>query len=222
MLEVCALHPRALLTESVQQHLRVGAPSTHLPMPGRRFTRLGEFLAAIALVLHDFNVDRAFWSSGPGGVGQSLVSHLIDSTFRDHHRWVDMKVYYDDHEMWKQADLLTIALIVTGQESSDTDRRMREAIFTQHISGILDEDCVVLVRMLRQEREEAIAHWSCARRRLLVYDGCHMMCKCFFFFRVCISFLDSGICLSFVITGCLSALSLEKTLREGQPIGASS
>ena len=38
-------------------------------------------------------------------VGQSLVSLLIDGTFRDHHRWVETNVYCDDHEMRKQADL---------------------------------------------------------------------------------------------------------------------
>ena len=52
----------------------------------------------------------SFWTpSIAGGVGQSLVSHVIDCTFRDHHRWVDMNVYFDDHEM----------RIVTGQESPD-------------------------------------------------------------------------------------------------------
>ena len=60
---------------------------------------------------------------------------LIVSTFKDHHRWVDMNVYHDDHEMRKQADLFTGASIVTGQESPDTDRRMREDIFKKHISG---------------------------------------------------------------------------------------
>ena len=35
----------------------------------------------------------AFWSSGPGGVGQRPMSHLLDSTFGELHRYVDMSVY---------------------------------------------------------------------------------------------------------------------------------
>ena len=90
-----------------------------------------------------------------------------------------------------------------------------------------DKDCVVdlaasLVRMLRQEKEEAIAHWSSARPSTLGVRRVPHDVQVFLFFWVCISFLDSGICLSFVITGCLSALPLEKTEREGQPVGASS
>ena len=97
-------------------------------------TRLREFLAstywsneaalqcmfaAIALVLHDFKRRSSIlvqWARRSGSES--------DSTFRDHHRWVDMNVYYDDHEMRKQADLLAGALSVMGQESPDTDRRM--------------------------------------------------------------------------------------------------
>ena len=92
-------------------------------------------LSAAALALHGENVDRAFWSNGPGGVGQSLVSHLIDTTFGESHRWVDMNVYFSDDEMRKQSEQLAGALVVTGQEAPDTERRMREDIFKRHISG---------------------------------------------------------------------------------------
>lgn len=91
--------------------------------------------AAASLALHGLNVDRAFWSSGPGGVGQSLVSHLIDATFADGHRWVDMNVYFSDNEMRKQAELLAGAIVVTGQESPETDQAMREDVFKRHITG---------------------------------------------------------------------------------------
>ena len=47
--------------------------------------------AAMALALHGLNVDRAFWSTGPGGVGQSLTSHLLASAFGRYHAWVDMR-----------------------------------------------------------------------------------------------------------------------------------
>jgi len=91
--------------------------------------------AAAALALHGLNIERAFWSRGPGGVGQSLVSHLIDATFGRAHRWVDMNVYFAEGEMRKQAELLAGALVVTGQESPERNTPMREDIFKRHISG---------------------------------------------------------------------------------------
>lgn len=84
--------------------------------------------AAMVLALHGHNVDRAFWSTGPGAVGQSLASHLIATAFGKNHAWVDMNVYYDQHEMRKQADLLYQAIITTGQEAPNTDQTMREDI----------------------------------------------------------------------------------------------
>ena len=41
-MEVCALHPRALLTESVQQHLRVGGVPLTCPCQEGDITRLRE------------------------------------------------------------------------------------------------------------------------------------------------------------------------------------
>ena len=71
-------------------------------------------------------MDRAFWTSGPGGVGQSLTSHLITSAFADLHRWVDMGENFDDHEMRKQAAVQVGALVVTGQESPEPIKSVRE------------------------------------------------------------------------------------------------
>ena len=82
--------------------------------------------AAAALALHGCNVDRAFWPSGPGEVGQSLMSHLIDATFGDTHRRLGMLENYSDDEMRKQTDLLVQILVVTGEESPETERPMRE------------------------------------------------------------------------------------------------
>ena len=138
----CCVHPMNNIYVSVKMPLTCSLVPEIL-------TRLNSFLtttywhnegalecifAASALALHGHNVDRTFWSSGPGGVGQSLMSHLIDSTFGDLHRWVDMSVYISDDEMRKQCELLLGSLVVTGQESPETDRPMREDIFKRHIS----------------------------------------------------------------------------------------
>ena len=66
--------------------------------------------AGIALALYGANVDRAFWSTGPGGVGQSLTSHLIAAAFGNRHAWVDMRIYFMDDDMRKQCDGLMHAL----------------------------------------------------------------------------------------------------------------
>ena len=91
--------------------------------------------AATTLALHGENVDRAFWSRGPGGVGQSLMSHLLATALGNLHRWVDMQVYFSDDEMRKQSELLVGGLVVTGQESPEVERRMREDVFKKHISA---------------------------------------------------------------------------------------
>ena len=44
------------------------------------------------------------------GVGQSLMSHVVDATFGDVHQWLDKSVYCGDGEMRKQADLLVGSL----------------------------------------------------------------------------------------------------------------
>ena len=91
--------------------------------------------AAMSLALHGLNVDRAFWSTGPGGVGQSLTSHLLASALGKYHVWADMNIYFSDDEMRKQSELLLHALVTTGQEAPDTDKRMREDVYKRHISG---------------------------------------------------------------------------------------
>ena len=50
--------------------------------------------AAFGLVLRGFNIDRAFWTLGAGGVGQSLLSHLIATVFGDNHAFLDMNMCY--------------------------------------------------------------------------------------------------------------------------------
>ena len=55
--------------------------------------------AAFSLVLRGYNIDRAFWTLGAGGVGQSLLSHLVATVFGDHHAFLDMNMYYTDDEL---------------------------------------------------------------------------------------------------------------------------
>ena len=63
------------------------------------------------------------------------MSHLLDSTFGELHRLVDMSVYVSDDEMRQQSELLPGSLVVTGRESSEADRPTREDVFKRHISG---------------------------------------------------------------------------------------
>ena len=48
---------------------------------------------------------------------------------------MDTGVYFDDHEMRKHADLLVGALVVTGQESPESTKLVREDIFKRHVSA---------------------------------------------------------------------------------------
>ena len=50
-------------------------------------------LAAMVLALRGKNVERAFWTQGPGGVGQSLNTDLIANSFGSNHSFVDMNIY---------------------------------------------------------------------------------------------------------------------------------
>ena len=74
-------------------------------------------LAAMCLVLQGMNIDHCFWTVGPGGVGQSLLTHLIDNAFSGLHAFLDTNVYYDDHELRKQVGTLVHKLITPGQEA---------------------------------------------------------------------------------------------------------
>jgi hypothetical protein len=92
--------------------------------------------AAMALALHGMNVDRAFWSTGPGGVGQSLTSHLMASAFGRYHAFVDMNIYFSDDELRKQGDLLIDMLWQTGQEQPQgTTGTFRFDLLKKHLSA---------------------------------------------------------------------------------------
>ena len=76
-------------------------------------------MAAMALALRGRNIDRAFWSQGPGGVGQSLESHRVAAMFGPLHGFLDLNIYFDDSELRKQSENLVGKLVTTGQEAED-------------------------------------------------------------------------------------------------------
>ena len=61
-------------------------------------------MAAMCVVLEGGNVDRIFWTVGPGGVGQSLLSHHLHSVFATLAAFIDTNVFYSDDELRKQAE----------------------------------------------------------------------------------------------------------------------
>ena len=91
--------------------------------------------AAFALTLRGHNIDRAFWTLGGGGVGQSLLSHLIATVFGENHSFIDMNLYFTDDEMRKQGELLAGKAVVTGQEMPNETKEMREDLYKKHISA---------------------------------------------------------------------------------------
>ena len=58
-------------------------------------------LAALTLALRGENADRCFWTIGPGGVGQSLLSRFFDTLLGGRHSFLDANVYYSDEELRK-------------------------------------------------------------------------------------------------------------------------
>ena len=98
---------------------------------------LGCHLAAMALVLRGHNVDRAFWTVGGGGVGQSLLSYLIANLWSLNHAFLDMNIYYSDDELRKQAELLAGKWVVTGQENPDISKEMREDLYKKNTLQVI-------------------------------------------------------------------------------------
>ncbi|CAK0879999.1 unnamed protein product [Prorocentrum cordatum] len=93
-------------------------------------------LAATALTLQRHNIDRCFWTVGPGGVGQSILAHLIHNVFRGRHAFWGTNIHFSDDELRKQADGLIGKLITTVQEAVDNSKHgFREDLFKKHISA---------------------------------------------------------------------------------------
>ena len=89
--------------------------------------------AAMCLVLEGQNINRIFWTIGPGGVGQSLLSHHLHAVFAALHAFVDTTVFYSDDEMRKQAEHLINKLVMTCQEAVENSRHgMRQDIYKKN------------------------------------------------------------------------------------------
>jgi hypothetical protein len=91
--------------------------------------------AAQALARRGINVDRCFIGVSPGGVGQSLYSSHLAAMYGPLHRYFDPNLFYHDDEIRKQIDALVGAIILTGQEAPETNRRMREDVYKKVMSG---------------------------------------------------------------------------------------
>ena len=76
-------------------------------------------MSALTLCFLGYNVDRAFWSIGGGGVGQSLFTSLVNNAFYPKHGFFDCTALYQDDEMRKYVDLLSPFAIWAAQEGTE-------------------------------------------------------------------------------------------------------
>ena len=76
-------------------------------------------IAGIALALMGQNVDRAFWSIGKGGVGQSLFSTLIHNAISPMHGFFDCTSLYMDDELRKTLENSVGFCVNTAQEATE-------------------------------------------------------------------------------------------------------
>ena len=89
------------------------------------------------------NVERAFWTQGPGGVGQSLNTDLIANTFGSNHSFVDVNIYLTPDEFRKQAEVFIRKCVVTARKFPLYEKRMTgEPIACR-------PNCPVLARLIR-------------------------------------------------------------------------
>ena len=124
------------------------------PLVGAALTRLELFLSrtfynneralectmcALTLCFLGYNVDRAFWSIGGGGVGQSLFTSLINNAFYPKHGFFDCAALYQDDEMRKYVDLLSPFCVWTAQEGteggSEKIKHLRQDLYKKFCSG---------------------------------------------------------------------------------------
>ena len=76
-------------------------------------------IAGIALALMGQNVDRAFWSIGKGGVGQSLLSTLIHNAISPMRGFFDCTSLYMDDELRKTLGNSVGFCVNTAQEATE-------------------------------------------------------------------------------------------------------
>ena len=91
--------------------------------------------AAQALAKRGENIDRCFIGVGPGGVGQSLYSHLLSNMYGHNHAYVDPNVWFHEDELRKQIEQFAHCFIFTGQEAPQGYRKVREDLYKKTMSA---------------------------------------------------------------------------------------
>ena len=91
--------------------------------------------AALALAKRGLNVDRLFFGISPGGVGQSLYSHLLHAMHEGSAAFFDPSVWTNEEELRKQIEQWAGCFILTGQESPDSSKRVRDDLFKKTVTG---------------------------------------------------------------------------------------
>ena len=75
--------------------------------------------AGLPLALMSYKVDRAFWTIGKGGVGQSRFTSLINSDISPRHGYLDTSDLFTDEELRRQLPLLAQHLVWTAHEAAE-------------------------------------------------------------------------------------------------------
>jgi hypothetical protein len=91
--------------------------------------------AAQALCKRGENLDRCFIGESPGGVGQSLFTAHLAAVYKHNHSYFDPNVWYMDEELRKQIEEFADSFILTGQETPNGTRQLREDLFKKTMSA---------------------------------------------------------------------------------------
>ena len=96
-------------------------------------------IAGISIALVGENVDRAFWTIGGGGVGQSLFTTLINSALSPMHTFFDCTSLYQDDELRKTLEHIVGYKVLTSQEGTEggiaSIRNLRQGLYKKICSG---------------------------------------------------------------------------------------
>ena len=112
-------------------------------IPSRTFYRneraLESAMGALSLFFVGYNVDRAFWSIGGGGVGQSLFTALVNNALYPKHGFFDCAALYQDDEMRIYVDLLSPFCVWAAQGGteggSEKIKNLRRDLYRKFCSG---------------------------------------------------------------------------------------
>ena len=83
-------------------------------------------MGALFFCFLGYNVGRAFWSIGRGGVWKYLFTSLINNAFYPNHGFSDCAALYKDDAAGKYVDLLPPFCVWASQEGSEGVRRRQK------------------------------------------------------------------------------------------------